>query len=62
MVARYRPADGHVRLAGGGHPPALVVSGDGVARQVSAPGIPIGYPGAGTDQGRRAAPSAGPTR
>jgi serine phosphatase RsbU (regulator of sigma subunit)/anti-sigma regulatory factor (Ser/Thr protein kinase) len=48
MVARYRPADGHVYLAGGGHPPALVVSGDGTARQVNAPGIPIGYPGAGT--------------
>ncbi len=48
LVARYRPADGHVRLAGGGHPPALVVSGDGEARQVYAPGIPIGYPGAGT--------------
>jgi serine phosphatase RsbU (regulator of sigma subunit)/anti-sigma regulatory factor (Ser/Thr protein kinase) len=48
MVARYRPADGHVRLAGGGHPPALVVTGGGEAHQVSAPGIPIGYPGAGT--------------
>ncbi|MGI8810052.1 MAG: ATP-binding SpoIIE family protein phosphatase [Acidimicrobiales bacterium] len=48
MVARYRPADGHVRLAGGGHPPALVVTGDGEAHQVDAPGIPIGYPGAGT--------------
>jgi serine phosphatase RsbU (regulator of sigma subunit)/anti-sigma regulatory factor (Ser/Thr protein kinase) len=47
MVGRYRPADGHVRLAGGGHPPALVVSHGG-ARQVSAPGIPIGYPGAGS--------------
>ena len=49
MVARYRPADGHLRLAGGGHPPALVISGGGV-RQVNAPGIPIGYPGAGTHQ------------
>ncbi len=48
MVARYRPADGLVRLAGGGHPPALVVTGDGHARQVDAPGVPIGYPGAGT--------------
>ncbi len=50
MVARYRPSDGFVRLAGGGHPPALVISGDGVVRQVSAPGVPIGYPGAGTTQ------------
>jgi serine phosphatase RsbU (regulator of sigma subunit)/anti-sigma regulatory factor (Ser/Thr protein kinase) len=48
MVARYRPADGFVRLAGGGHPPALVVTADGKAHQVSAPGVPIGYPGAGT--------------
>lgn len=48
MVGRYRPADGHVRLAGGGHPPALVISGDGSVRQIDAPGIPIGYPGAGT--------------
>jgi serine phosphatase RsbU (regulator of sigma subunit)/anti-sigma regulatory factor (Ser/Thr protein kinase) len=48
MVARYRPSDGHVRLAGGGHPPALVMTGDGSVRMVNAPGIPIGYPGAGT--------------
>ncbi len=48
MVARYRPADGRVRLAGGGHPPALVMTGGGEVRLVSAPGIPIGYPGAGT--------------
>ena len=48
MVARYRPSDGLVRLAGGGHPPAVVVTGAGHARQVSAPGVPIGYPGAGT--------------
>jgi serine phosphatase RsbU (regulator of sigma subunit)/anti-sigma regulatory factor (Ser/Thr protein kinase) len=48
MVARYRPADGYLRLAGGGHPPALVIGAGGDVRQVSAPGIPIGYPGAGT--------------
>ena len=50
MVARYRPSDGRVRLAGGGHPPALLVREDGSVRQMSAPGIPIGYPGAGTTQ------------
>ncbi len=50
MVGRYRPSDGHLRLAGGGHPPALVISADGTVRQVAAPGIPIGYPGAGTTQ------------
>ena len=48
MVGRYRPSDGSVRLAGGGHPPALVIAGDGSVRLVDAPGIPIGYPGAGT--------------
>ena len=50
MVVRYRPADGHVRLAGGGHPPALVIAADQTVRMVSAPGIPIGYPGAGTSE------------
>jgi anti-sigma regulatory factor (Ser/Thr protein kinase) len=50
MVARYRPGDGHVRLAGGGHPPALMISADGKVRQINAPGIPIGYPGAGTTE------------
>lgn len=50
MVVRYRPADGHVRLAGGGHPPALVVSAAETVRLVDAPGIPIGYPGAGTTE------------
>ena len=48
MVGRYRPSDGSVRLAGGGHPPALVIAGDGSVTLVDAPGIPIGYPGAGT--------------
>jgi len=50
MVVRYSPTDGHVRLAGGGHPPALVISSAGDVRQVGAPGIPIGYPGAGTSE------------
>jgi len=50
MVVRYRPADGRVRLAGGGHPPALVIAADETVRLVSAPGIPIGYPGAGTTE------------
>jgi serine phosphatase RsbU (regulator of sigma subunit)/anti-sigma regulatory factor (Ser/Thr protein kinase) len=50
MVVRYSPTDGHVRLAGAGHPPALVISSGGEVRQVGAPGIPIGYPGAGTSE------------
>ncbi|HEX2048548.1 MAG TPA: SpoIIE family protein phosphatase [Acidimicrobiales bacterium] len=48
MVVRYRPSNGHVWLAGGGHPPALVIDQTGEVHLVSAPGIPIGYPGAGT--------------
>ncbi len=47
LVARYRPSDGTVQLAGGGHPPALVVRGDDV-EQVAAPGVAIGSPEAGS--------------
>lgn len=49
VVARYDPATGQVRIAGGGHPPALVVSPDGAARQLAAPGGAIGWPGAGSE-------------
>jgi len=48
LVARYSPDSGLVRIAGGGHPPALVVSADRVVTEVTAHGIPIGWPGAGT--------------
>ena len=48
LVGRYRPNTGEVRLAGGGHPPAFLVH-DGKARELLAPGIPIGWPGAGSD-------------
>lgn len=47
VVGIYTPETGRLLLAGGGHPPALVVSGDSV-REVAAPGIPIGWPGAGS--------------
>ena len=50
LVARYRPADGVVQLAGGGHPPALLVRDDGPIRLVSAPGVAIGWPGAGSSE------------
>ncbi|HEX2274004.1 MAG TPA: SpoIIE family protein phosphatase [Acidimicrobiales bacterium] len=50
LVARYRPSDGTVHLAGGGHPPALLVSGDRRVRLVSAPGVAIGWPGAGSSE------------
>ncbi|CAN5694226.1 hypothetical protein BH24ACT2_BH24ACT2_00980 [soil metagenome] len=39
---------GRMVLAGGGHPPMLVVSSAGVVREVMAPGIPIGWPQAGS--------------
>lgn len=47
IVARYDPASGRVQLAGAGHPPALLVS-DTRVREIAAPGIPIGWPGAGS--------------
>jgi anti-sigma regulatory factor (Ser/Thr protein kinase) len=47
LLARYNPDSGKLRLAGAGHPPALLVS-NGVATEVPAPGIPIGWPGAGS--------------
>ena len=48
MIGRYDPATGLLQLAGGGHPPLLVVSG-GKARSVDVGGSPIGFPGAGSD-------------
>jgi anti-sigma regulatory factor (Ser/Thr protein kinase) len=48
LVAHYAPESGRLALAGAGHPPALVVSSDGHVREVAAPGIPIGWPGAGS--------------
>jgi len=48
LVVRYSPADGVAHVAGGGHPPALVVSADGDVRWVEAPGIAMGWPGAGS--------------
>lgn len=47
LVARYNPDAGTMRLAGAGHPPPLLVS-NGTAEEVAAPGIPIGWPGAGS--------------
>src|SRR5207237_4884149 len=44
------PDDGSVELAGAGHPPALVVSPEGKSRFITAPGIPIGWPGAGSSE------------
>ncbi|MEX2659723.1 MAG: SpoIIE family protein phosphatase [Acidimicrobiales bacterium] len=48
VVGRYTPATGRLRLAGGGHPPLFLVGADGAVREVAAPGIPIGWPDAGS--------------
>ncbi|HEX7167644.1 MAG TPA: SpoIIE family protein phosphatase [Acidimicrobiales bacterium] len=47
LVARYWPGTGQLQLAGAGHPPALLVH-RGDASELAAPGIPIGWPGAGS--------------
>lgn len=49
VVARYTPSTGRLRVAAGGHPPALVVSARGSVTQLSAAGGAIGWPGAGSD-------------
>jgi PAS domain S-box-containing protein len=49
VVARYDPGTGRVRVASGGHPPALVVSPRGQVTQLGAHGGAIGWPGAGSD-------------
>ena len=49
IVGRYDADSGLLRLVGGGHPPALLVSPTGEVRQIAAGGIPIGFPGAGSD-------------
>lgn len=48
LVGRYRPPTGELRLAGGGHPPAFLVH-EGRAVEVRSPGVPIGWPGAGSE-------------
>lgn len=49
VVARLDPETGLVRVVGGGHPPALVVSSSGQVRQIAAPGCAIGWPLAGSE-------------
>ncbi|HEX8771340.1 MAG TPA: SpoIIE family protein phosphatase [Acidimicrobiales bacterium] len=48
VVVRYSPTDGVAHVVGGGHPPPLVVSMAGEVRWVEAPGVAIGWPGAGS--------------
>jgi serine phosphatase RsbU (regulator of sigma subunit)/anti-sigma regulatory factor (Ser/Thr protein kinase) len=49
IICRYNPSSGLLRLAGAGHPPALLVQ-QGKVRQLAAGGIPIGWPGAGSTE------------
>lgn len=48
LVGAYRPDTGCLKLAGGGHPPALLVRNER-AVALAAPGVPIGWPGAGSE-------------
>ncbi|MGH9189871.1 MAG: ATP-binding SpoIIE family protein phosphatase [Acidimicrobiales bacterium] len=50
LVLRYSAGDGKVEVAGGGHPPAVLVRSNGEVEMVPAPGSPIGFPLAGTDE------------
>jgi serine phosphatase RsbU (regulator of sigma subunit)/anti-sigma regulatory factor (Ser/Thr protein kinase)/GAF domain-containing protein len=49
VLARLDPRTGRLRVASGGHPPALIMSADGRVRQITATGGAIGWPGAGSD-------------
>lgn len=49
VIVRYDPATSRARVAGGGHPPALLVRAGGACEQVVAPGGAIGWPGAGSN-------------
>ncbi|HEX8001872.1 MAG TPA: SpoIIE family protein phosphatase [Mycobacteriales bacterium] len=49
VIARYEPLTGRLRVAAGGHPPALVVTAHGEVTQLPAAGGAIGWPGAGSD-------------
>ena len=49
IVARYDPQTGRLRVASGGHPPAMIVTPGRRVRQVPASGGVIGWPGAGSD-------------
>jgi sigma-B regulation protein RsbU (phosphoserine phosphatase) len=49
LLGRFSPDSGRVELAGGGHPPAVLLAAGQPARFVEAPGRPVGYPLAGSD-------------
>jgi PAS domain S-box-containing protein len=49
ICARYKPTSGELRLAGGGHPPPMLVKPSGEVEEISVSGVPVGWPGAGSD-------------
>ncbi len=49
VIARYHPETGDLKVASGGHPPALVVGADGEVTELTATGGAIGWPGVGSD-------------
>jgi len=50
VVARFDPLTGDLRLVGAGHPPALLLTTDGEPELIDAPGVPLGWPGAGSEK------------
>ena len=50
VVGRFSPTTGELWLAGAGHPPPLLVRSDGAVDEIDAPGVPIGWPGAGSSR------------
>jgi serine phosphatase RsbU (regulator of sigma subunit)/anti-sigma regulatory factor (Ser/Thr protein kinase) len=48
IVAHYSPSDGQLQIAGAGHPPVLLVRATGEVERLEAPGIALGWPGAGS--------------
>jgi serine phosphatase RsbU (regulator of sigma subunit) len=48
LLVRLHLESGETEVAGGGHPPALLIPAQGPARYVEASGRPLGFPGAGS--------------
>lgn len=57
LVAIFDPADGRLRYASAGHPPAVLIGDDGTARLLAEPlGPPLGLPGTRYHQGEELLP------